>query len=296
MAFLFRLLSRLPLPALHNLGALLGWIVYLASPTYRRHLRENTAQAGPWAVAARTAAIVEAGKGLLELPYIWLRPQAQVIGQVARVTGWELVEEAWREERSILLLTPHLGCFEIIAQYYGSFRPFTVLYRPPKQAWLRPLVEHGRGAHLKLAPADLGGVRNLIKALRRKEAVGMLPDQVPGRGEGVWAPFFGKPAYTMTLAARLAESDITVLFVHAERLAYGSGYHLVVQALGAPLAETLEARVVQFNEALERLIAACPEQYLWSYNRYKIPAGVLPPDAETETLADSGSAGAGVRA
>ncbi|SMB22277.1 Lipid A biosynthesis acyltransferase [Sterolibacterium denitrificans] len=281
MSFLFSLLSRLPLSILHNLGALLGWIVYLASPTYRRHLRENTAQAGPWAVAARAAAIAEAGKGLLELPYIWLRPQAQVIGQVMRVTGWELIEAAWREERGILLLTPHLGCFEITAQYYGSFRPITVLYRPPKLAWLQPLMEKGRGTHLKLAPADLGGVRSLMKALRRKEAVGMLPDQVPGRGEGIWAPFFGKPAYTMTLAARLAESDdVTVLLIHAERLAYGAGYHVVVQPLGAPLAETLEARVAQFNAALESLIETYPEQYLWSYNRYKAPAGALPPGAD----------------
>jgi KDO2-lipid IV(A) lauroyltransferase len=269
MTFLFRLLSHFPLSVLHNIGALLGWLVYLASPTYRRHLRENTAQAGPWAVAARTAAIAEAGKALLELPYIWLRPQAQVLAQVVRVTGWELIEAAWREERSILLLTPHFGCFEITAQYYAAFRPITVLYRPPKLAWLEPLMEQGRGTHLKLAPADLSGVRNLMKALRKKECVGMLPDQVPGKGDGIWAPFFGKPAYTMTLAARLADSGATVLLIHAERLAYGAGYHLVVQDLGEPLAETLEARVTQFNVALERLIKSCPEQYLWSYNRYK---------------------------
>ena len=107
----------------------------------------------------------------------------------------------------------------------------------------------------------------------------MLPDQVPGRGEGVWAPFFGKPAYTMTLAARLAEggtSNPTVLLAHAERLPYGAGYHLVMQPLGVPLAETLDARVAQFNAALERMIQSNPGQYLWGYNRYKAPAGSLP--------------------
>ena len=295
MSFLFRLLAYLPLPVLHNLGALLGWIVYLASPTYRRHLRAHTAQAGDWAVAARSAAIAEAGKALLELPYIWLRPQQQVVAQVVRVTGWELVEAAWREERSILFLTPHLGCFEVTAQYYASFRPMTVLYRPPKLAWLQVFMEQGRGTHLRLAPADLSGVRSLMKALRNKEAVGMLPDQVPGRGEGIWAPFFGKPAYTMTLAARLAASGNAsaapcVLFAHAERLTYGAGYHLRLQALDAPLADTLEARVVQFNQALEKLIRACPAQYLWSYNRYKTPAGVLPALPADAASAESMSA------
>lgn len=282
MAFLFRLLSRLPLPVLHNLGALLGWLTYLASSTYRRHLRENTAQAGDWAVAARGEAVAETGKGLLELPYLWLRPQPEVVAQVVRVTGWECVESAWAAGKGILFLTPHLGCFEITAQYYATHRPVTVLYRPPKQAWLRPIVESGRGANLHLAPADLGGVRSLMKALRRKEAIGLLPDQVPGQGEGIWAPFFGRPAYTMTLAARLAESGATPILAHAERLAYGAGYHLTMQPLGESLAETLDARVVQFNAALEKLIRTNPGQYLWGYNRYKAPAGSLPPTASSD--------------
>jgi len=277
MTFLFRLLAHFPLSLLHNLGALLGWIVYACSPTYRRHVKENTQLAGAWAVAARMAAVAEAGKGLLELPFIWLRPQPEVVGQVVRVSGWEHVEAAWQADRGILFLTPHLGCFEITAQYYASFKPITVLYRAPKQAWLRPLMEEGRGANLKLAAADLGGVRVLMKALRRKETIGMLPDQVPGRGEGIWAPFFGKPAYTMTLAARLAENGATVLLTYAERLPYGAGYHMRVQPLGAPLAATLEERVAQFNAALERLIEACPGQYLWGYNRYKAPQGAPPP-------------------
>lgn len=276
MAFLFRLLARLPLPVLHNLGALFGWLAYAASPTYRRHLRENTALAGDWAIRARGAAIAEAGRSIAELPYLWLRPPADVVAQAVRVSGWEFVEAARKENKGILFLTPHLGCFEITAQYLAATAPITVLYRAPKQAWLRPLVEQGRGATLGLAPADLGGVRILMKALRRHEAIGMLPDQVPGRGEGIWAPFFGRPAYTMTLAARLAETGATVLLVYAERLAYGAGYHVKFRPLDAPLAETLDERVAQLNHALEVLIEECPGQYLWGYNRYKIPAGVAP--------------------
>ncbi len=277
MSFLFRLLSHFSLHILHNLGALLGWLTYLLSPTYRRHLRENTAQAGAWAVAARGAAIAETGKGLLELPFLWLRPHAEVVAQVVQTSGWEHVEAAWQAGHGILFLTPHLGCFEITAQHYAAFKPVTVLYRPPKQSWLQPFIESGRGAHIKLASADLGGVRKLMKALKKGEAVGILPDQVPGRGEGIWASFFGKPAYTMTLAARLAEHGATVLLIYAERLPYGAGYHIHVSPLDEPVATSLEARVVQFNGALERMIAASPGQYLWGYNRYKAPADSNPP-------------------
>jgi KDO2-lipid IV(A) lauroyltransferase len=262
MAFLFRLLARLPLPLLHNLGALLGWLAYALSPTYRRHLRENSAQAGVSSV--RGAAAAEAGKTLVELPKLWLRPQDEVVGRVVKVSGWELVEDAWAAGHGILFLTPHLGCFEITAQYYAAHKPMTVLYRRPKQAWLGPIIENGRGANLKLAPADVSGVKKLLKALRSGEAVGMLPDQAPKEGEGVWAPFFGRPAYTMTLAARLAQTGATVLFAYAERLHYGAGYHL---KLFAPEGEVTTAAGI--NREIERLVMMCPEQYLWGYNRYK---------------------------
>lgn len=262
MAFLFRLLAYLPLPLLHNLGALAGWLAYALSPAYRRHLQENMTLAG--VASARTAAVAEAGKTVLELPKLWLQPQDEVVSRVAKVSGWELVEAAWRDGKGILFITPHLGCFEITAQYYAQHRPMTVLYRRPKQAWLGPIIESGRGANLKLAPADVSGVKKLLKALKSGEAVGMLPDQAPKEGEGVWAPFFGKPAYTMTLAARLAQTGATVILAYAERLHYGAGYHL---KLFSPQGET--ATPADINREMERLILMCPEQYLWGYNRYK---------------------------
>jgi KDO2-lipid IV(A) lauroyltransferase len=262
MGFLFRILAVLPLPLLHNLGALAGWLAYWLSPTYRRHLRANTAQAG--LESARAAAVAEAGKTLFELPRLWLRPQDEVVGRVVKTSGWELVEAAWREGKGILFLTPHLGCFEITAQYYAAHRPITVLYRRPKQAWLGPIIESGRGAKLKLAPADVSGVKKLLRALKNGEAVGMLPDQAPGAGEGVWAPFFGRPAYTMTLAARLAQTGATVVLAYAERLHYGAGYHLQLFAPAGPVATPADV-----NREIERLVRMCPEQYLWGYNRYK---------------------------
>jgi KDO2-lipid IV(A) lauroyltransferase len=279
MSLLFRLLGRLPLRLLHGLGALFGWAAWLASPTYRRHLKENLALAynPDEAAAILPAAVAHAGRGVLELPWLWTRPKADVVGLVTQVTGWELIEAAWQRGDGILFFTPHLGCFEITTQYYASRAPITVLYRRPKQAWLQPLIESGRGsANFRLAPADLSGVRLLLKALKRREAAGMLPDQVPGTGEGQWADFFGRPAYTMTLGARLSETArTTVLLAFAERLPGGAGYHLRFRA---PVIEGTQAeRVVAINRALEDLIRSCPQQYLWGYNRYKAPSGATPP-------------------
>ena len=279
MAALFRLLSFLPLTWLHGLGARMGRVAFALSPTYRRHLEQNLAFAGLTEVSLQRAAIAHAGRTLLELPKLWLRPQSEVVARVVRVSGWDLVEAAWQGGHGILFLTPHLGCFEITAQYYAAHQPITVLYRRPKQAWLAPLIEQGRGANFKLAPADVSGVRALLRALRKGEAVGMLPDQVPGNGEGLWSTFFGQPAYTMTLAARLAAHGATVLLAFAERLPQGAGYDLKFSALPHALEGSPEQRVTQINAALEGLIRHCPEQYLWGYNRYKVPSGAGAPPA-----------------
>lgn len=275
MPLVFRLLACLPLPLLHNLGALAGWLSWLFSPRYRRHLAENLAAAG--FSGCKASAIAEAGKTVFELPKIWLRSQAEVLGRIVSVSGWDLVETAAQSGRGILFLTPHLGCFEITAQYVASRKPITVLYRKPKQDWLEPLIQRGRGGNFKLAPADMSGVRRLLKALKNGEAVGMLPDQVPSQGEGVWAPFWGRPAYTMTLAARLAETGATLLLTYAERLPYGAGYSLHFLPCSQPLSGDLAQRVAQINQELENLIRRCPAQYLWGYNRYKMPRGATPP-------------------
>jgi KDO2-lipid IV(A) lauroyltransferase len=175
-------------------------------------------------------------------------------------------------------MTPHLGCFEIISQYLATLAPITCLYRPPKQRWLQRMVEIGRvREQCHLAAADLSGVRILLKALRRGEAVGMLPDQAPKVGEGRWVDFFGKPAYTMTLAARLTESGAAVIMVWAERLPHGAGYHLHLQRPGKSIRGSTDERAQAINHEMEELIRQCPAQYLWGYNRYKRPRGAEAP-------------------
>ena len=280
MIAVFRFLSLLPLAWLHVLGALTGWLAWLFSPTYRRHLRENMrlALGTDDARRFRNAAIAHAGKQFIELAKIWLRPLEDAVSQVVAVSGWELVEAATREGKGIVYLTPHLGCFEITAQYLSTKAPITVLYRPPKRAWMQTLIETGRARkQLHIAAADLAGVRTLLKALKRGEAVGLLPDQAPKVGEGRWLDFFGKPAYTMTLAARLTESGAAVIMVWAERLPAGAGYHFHLQAPTQPIVGTTEARAQQISREIEILIRQCPQQYLWGYNRYKQRRGVEPP-------------------
>jgi len=280
VVWLFNLAARLPLSVLHRLGSAVGWATYLLSGKYAARLRENLGYGlGDIPDAAFRevlhASIAEAGKSLAEMPWMWCRPLAEVTGSVRECHGWEHVEAARSKGQGIIFLTPHLGCFDVSALYTAEHMPLTVLYRPPKLIWLERVMRSGRErAQLRLARTDVGGVRLLYKALKRGETIGLLPDQVPGNGEGEWADFFGHPAYTMTLVARLAESSkAVVLMVAAERLPHGAGYSLRFAPLefvpGLPVTR-------QINAALEAVVRACPAQYLWSYNRYKTPAGAAP--------------------
>ena len=272
---------------LHRLGALLGRLTYAFSAKYAARMRENLQQAGFSLTDSQgrlllSQAIVEAGKGLTELPWVWGRPYEEVLGRVLACHGEEHVEAAQANGRGIIYLTPHLGCFEMCALYLAQRAPITALYRPPRLAWLEGVMRKGRErGQAKLAKADLSGVRLLYKALKRGEAIGLLPDQAPSEGEGEWANFFGRPAYTMTLVGRLAQaSDATVLLVSAEREAEGRGYIIRFEPL---LLDFSLSVPLQINAALERLIHAFPAQYLWSYNRYKVPSGVVSPDAVKES-------------
>ena len=275
----FRLLSKLPLPALHWLGALLGWAVYLLSPSYRGRLRGNLQAAGFGQHLG--AAIAESGKAIVELPFVWCAPPERVAG-LATDENWEHVQAVLDRGQGIVFLTPHLGCFEITAQQIALRTPLTVMYRPPKKAALKPLIEGARARHnLHLAPANLSGVRILAKCLKRGEPIGVLPDQVPQEGEGVWAPYFGRSAYTMTLPAKLAQlGRAEIILVYAERRARGAGYIVRFVPFEGTLDGSAAEQAATINRAMEQLIARCPAQYFWSYNRYKRPDGVAAPEQQ----------------
>lgn len=273
---LFHFLARVPLPLLQGIGRLAGRAIYAWPGRYRKRLQANARQAGyPDARFMRRAA-AETGAMIMETPRVWLRTR-RCLAQTCSADD-SVVREALAEGRGVLYLTPHLGCFEITARYLLQYGPITVMYRPPREAMLEPVMEQARNmSGLKAVPANMKGVREFVRTLRRGEAVGMLPDQVPSGGEGVWAPFFGRHAYTMTLAGRLAlQTGVAVILTAGERLPRGQGWRIHYLRLPEPLPTSPAELAASINTAMETLIRRFPEQYLWSYSRYKTPEGAPP--------------------
>jgi KDO2-lipid IV(A) lauroyltransferase len=215
---------------------------------------------------------------IMELPRVWLRT-AQSVAKV--VTDDDaVIADAVAQGRGVLCLTPHLGSFEVAARYMAAIHgPMTVMFRPPRQDFLKPVMEQARNtATLNAVPATMQGVREFVRVLRRGGVAGLLPDQAPSSGEGVWVPFFGRPAYTMTLPGKLAaQTGVPILVAAGERLPHGRGWRLHVVRLPEPLPADPIEQAALVNQTMESLIRRMPDQYLGAYNRYKRPKGAPPP-------------------
>ena len=275
ISFLLRCFAQLPLPIIHHLGAAIGWGVSVFAHKFPNRIMQNLRMSFPLKSDAELNQLVnsnmkESGKAVLETFAIWFRNMQALQPWFKDCSGWQHVDAGFKAGRGIIFLTPHLGSFEITSLYYGQFHPITVLYRPPRQAWLMPLIATGRQrGGVTLAPANAQGVKQLLQALKRNEAVGILPDQAPLEGEGEWAPFFGRPAYTMSLASKLAKkTGALVLMAYGERLSGGRGYHVHIR----PVTDGGIHTPALLNAEIEQTILQCPAQYIWAYDRYKVRA------------------------
>jgi len=267
LLFLLRLLSHLPLPWLHGLGACLGWLALLRGD-YRRRLKANLTAAGLYQPGRLIKASKELGKGMAELPLVWLAPLPKVFARVREVRGWGHLEAAQANGKGVLLLAPHLGSWEVCGMYIASKLACTALYTPPRQAWVHAMMRAGRErSSIRTVPPDTGGVRALLTRLKAGEAVFILPDQAAHKGDGQWLRFLGAPVYMPALPYRLLErTGATPLVVFAKRLSWGRGYRLYIEPIPAQAGEGASQAV---NLAMSALIREHPEQYLWNYNLFR---------------------------
>ena len=269
--FLLRLMSGLPLSWLHGLGAWGGRMVYRWDQKYARRLAENAAQAGYTTKDFWLENAAESGRGGAELAYLWSDAVKELLPKV-KVTGWEQVEQLRAQGRGMVMLTPHMGAFELLSLWIGMRFPFMAMYRQPKFTAFESVMLAGRERlGVQMATADLKGVRMLLRHLKQGHVVGLLPDQVPsGQGEFVLVDWFGRSAKTMTLPVKLlhqAKAGLVVMF--AKRVDAPHRFELYFEVVDVPDSGDVAADVRTINAHMERLIRMAPEQYLWNYNRYK---------------------------
>lgn len=272
----FRILARLPLPLAHAVGVLVGWLLWLVPNKHRDITRLHIQQCFPELGHGQQKRLArrslrEAGKTLAEGPVLWAGPEHRVRRLVREVRGKDLLEAGLAAGKGVITAAPHLGAWEMAGLQCSLFAPITSLYKPQKGDW-DALIKQGRqrfGA--TLVPSDNSGVRKQLAALKRGEVVGILPDQDPPPGAGVFAPFFGIEAHSPVLLARLARrTNATVLTMHAERLSWGRGYILHFGSVADAVHDENErAAVAAVNTAVEYCVRRLPQQYWWAYARFR---------------------------
>lgn len=271
-----RLLGLLPLRANHALGAGIGWLLARLPNRARREARVNLGLCFPHLSEAERQrmleqSLIETAKTATEVAYFWTRSPECLERLAVEVRGQKLMEAARAQGRGVLVAVPHLGSWEYLGLFWARRVALSSLYRPPRRPQYEALITWARqrtGA--TLLPTTPSGIRRLYKALARGEVAAILPDQEPP-GQGVFVPFFGRPAKTMTLLSKLAaQSQAPVLFAFAERLPRGRGYriHLAPAPEAIAAADPLAAARA-LNQGVEACVAVAPTQYQWTYRRFR---------------------------
>lgn len=278
------LLSLLPLKITHGLGSLLGKLLYLSKSESYRISCINIKMCFPELEPQQQQHLIkqslqEMAKAVCELGYIWKRPVNQVLDKMS-VEGFEEVKKCSAQNQGVIVLTPHLGCWEIAGLFIAQHIPFTTLYQPPKLKAIDPIIQHSRersGTHL--VKADKRGIASIFRALKSGKATGILPDQTPhDKNSGIFSPIFDQLALTMTLIYGFTQKTQSKIFLgYAKRLPNGEGYQYNIFPADKDIySENKQVAIDCMNRHIEQMIRECPEQYLWSYKRYKQRPGDSP--------------------
>lgn len=275
---LLRLFSILPLRLNQGLGAAIGDLLCRIPNRGLRLSRRNIELCFPELTSAERENLVRDSmratlQTILELGYFWYQNSASVRGLIRHVHGRELFEQACDSGRGVLLLVPHLGCWELMNHYLPQRIETSFMYRQPRDRGVERVIVRGRERNGgKMIRADGKGVRRLMREIRRGHLVGVLPDQQPKQGQGEFAPFFGIEALTMVLVSRLAQkTGCNVLFGWMERLPDSLGYDFHFSTAAAEISDPdLRVSVTALNQGVEQCVRQCPAQYQWGYKRFGI--------------------------
>jgi KDO2-lipid IV(A) lauroyltransferase len=276
ISWLWRQLSRWTLSSLWRTASSLGPLVYRFSKRERHITDVNLNAVYPnLSVSERKAlarnSLRHSTATMLELGHAWMAAADKVEAGILAVYGREKLDDARKEGRGVIVLAPHFGNWEVLNFWLSSHFPFTAMYEPPKITALDPVIRHGRermGA--SLVPTNPRGVAALLKALKRSEAIGILPDQEPDWGSGVFAPFFNRDAYTATLLPKLvARTQARVVTGVALRIP-GKGFEIhFLDADKRVYSDNDVVSATGVNACVEAAIALAPAQYQWEYKRYR---------------------------
>jgi len=269
-----RLLALLPLRWMWRLGDALGRLTWSLDADAARITRINLQRCFPHLAPAEREALGRASLGhswrlLLETGPLSHWPATRLQALLRVETGRLLIERRLAEKRGLLMLVSHFGNWEYLGYLLGGL-DMVGLYDPPRiRALEAHLLRSRKRFGVRMAPVARGGLRLAYRKLQAGGVVALLPDQTPQPQAGVFAPFFGQPALTMTLAQRLVQKTGAAVLLGSVRRMPG-GFAALYEPLDAHLdAGDAQAFATAVNRGIEKLVRRDPAQYQWEDKRVK---------------------------
>lgn len=277
------LVSRLPFVLNRALATLIGRLLARLPIEATRVTRINLALCLPDRPDREKLvreSLVESIKNTFEIALFWQKPE-EGLKRVVSVEGIEPLRQAEARREPLLILAPHLGCWEVLNFWVAREFELHAMFAPSDLPQVDRLVRHGREHYgTNMYPTNNRGVAGLLRAMRRGALSAILPDQVADRGSGRYVPFFGQPAYTGTLSCKLVrQTGAKVFMAWARRLPGTGGFELRFRPADPEIHDPdLDVSLAAMNRSIENLILEDPAQYLWSYKRFRRqPPGAIAP-------------------
>jgi len=208
---------------------------------------------------------------VLETGHNWYWSPNRLQSRCDEFVNETLFSESLSSGRGLIVLAPHFGAWEYLGIYLQKYPGIAIVYKPPSHPALdRELAAKRRRGGAHLIPATPAGLRQLYAHIRAGGGAGILPDQQPSRGQGLFAPFYGHPALTGVLVPRLVQrTGCIVLASVCERLP-GGRYRVHMLPVDDSIhSDDMVVSLTAVNQAVEQCIRIDPAQYLWSYRRFK---------------------------
>jgi KDO2-lipid IV(A) lauroyltransferase len=272
-----RLFALLPWRVVQRLGAFIGWLTWRLPTETREVARINLRQCFPEldGVALEKLvrrSLIDIGKTLTESACAWIWPASKSLALVREVVGLEVLQQALDSGKGVVGITSHLGNWEVLNHFYCAQCKPIIFYRPPKLKAVDDLLQRQRvQLGNRVAPSTREGILSVIREVRRGGAVGIPADPEPSLSSGFFVPFLGTTALTSKFVPGMLDHDKSQgVFLHALRLADGSGYRVIIEAAPeAMYGENAEAAVASMSETIGNYVRTYPSQYMWTMKRFK---------------------------
>ena len=274
---IFKLLAVMPDFVTKMLAQLIGFLSYVISGKTQKVIRRNLALSYPELTKKELESLVknncfQNAKLAMEFPVAWLSQKSKIESLLLTVNNSHLVKDIRQNQQPLIIAVPHIGNWEFFWHWMQLNFPTIGMYSPASIPEVDELMLSARQRFGGLPFAtDPKGIMSLLKSLKKGHVMMILPDQVPKQGAGIYTPFFGQSAYTMTLLHRfIQKTGAKLLLGSCLRDNIANGFNIDLQEPGFDInTDSVNDFNLGLNQQIESMIRQAPEQYQWAYKRFK---------------------------